>query len=140
MENFYQPLDHTGDWGVEVWGDSYPLLLQNASCALIDTIADLKSIHPERAVTWTLQADSFEGLIVQQLQEILYQIDARGLIFCQFEICMLEENKIFCTAKGELFSRGKHGFKTEIKAITYHRLELNRAENGKYRARIIFDI
>jgi SHS2 domain-containing protein len=41
--------------------------------------------------------------------------------------------------KGEPFQEGVHVIKTEVKAVTYHRIEV-RKENGGWRAQIIFDL
>jgi SHS2 domain-containing protein len=41
--------------------------------------------------------------------------------------------------KGEPFQEGVHVIKTEVKAVTYHRIEV-RQENGRWRAQVIFDL
>jgi SHS2 domain-containing protein len=135
----YKNLEHTGDIGVEVWGESWEDLLQNCSLALSDTIADLDKIRARQEVVWTLEAESPEELLVKQLQEILYRLDAEGMVFSQFSVHPMGENQIRCVAGGEVLERERHGFKTEIKAVTYHQLKLEK-EKGRWKARIIFDV
>lgn len=135
----YKSLEHTGDLGVEVWGDTREELMQNASLALTDTIANVEKIKGRREVEWTLEADSPEELLVKQLQEILYRLDAEGMVFSQFRISERGPNAIQCLAVGEPLDREQHEFKTEIKAVTYHQLKII-YEDHHCKARIIFDV
>ncbi len=140
MQGSYQHLDHTGDLGVEVWGESWEALLHNASAALTDTLVDHSQVEVRQTVNWKLRADSLESLMVRQLEEILFQFDARGMIFAEFRIKKLAETQIECTAEGEPLDREKHHFKTEIKAVTYHQLKITREADNHWKARIIFDV
>jgi SHS2 domain-containing protein len=139
MERAYRNLDHTGDIGVEVWGGSREELIENASWALVDTIADGGKIKPQREIHWEVSADSPESLLIRHLQEILYQLDAHGLVFSDYSVKFTGPNSLSCMAKGEPLSRKKHGFKTEIKAVTYHHLKIWK-EDEKWWARIILDV
>ncbi len=139
QKSCYHPIEHTGDLGVEVQGGSLEELLQNASWALVDTIADASTIQPKTVVQWEFSGNSPEEMLVHQLEEILYQLDAKGLIFSSFLINFNEDSIGICQAKGEPFSRESHGFKTEIKAITYHHLKVLKEEGG-FRATVIFDV
>lgn len=139
MEKVYKNLDHTGDTGVEVWGDSREELLVNASMALVDTIADVDKVVPKKEVEWSIEAQSPEDMLVKQLQEILYHLDAEGIVFSDFQISLRGLNSVKCIAHGEPLERDRHDFKTEIKAITYHKLFFGE-EDGHWVARVIFDV
>ena len=139
MGKDYENLDHTGDLGVKVWGDSREELLQNASKALVDTIVELGRVTPKREVEWAIEADSPEELLVQQLQEILFRMDAEGMVFSDFRISLRGLSSVKCLAYGERLDREKHEFKTEIKAVTYHQLKMGQ-EDDKWVAQIIFDV
>jgi SHS2 domain-containing protein len=136
----YQAFEHTGDLGVEVWGDSWEALFAHASLALVDFLAEPSRIAPVEERRWSLQAEARDRLLIRQLEELLYQFDAQGMIFSEFEITMASPERLECRARGERFDRERHGFKTELKAVTYHGLKLWQDEAGLYRARIIFDV
>jgi len=140
MNKSYRPIDHTGDLGVEVQGGDWRELFANASRALTDTLVEVELVGREIEVDWALQADNFETLLVRQLEEVLFQMDAKGLVFSEFEITLLEPGTLECRARGEPLDRQKHAFKTEIKAVTYHGLKLWRKSDGLCKARIIFDV
>ncbi|MCE9625956.1 MAG: archease [Deltaproteobacteria bacterium] len=140
MNKTYTPIDHTGDLGVEVFGEDWRELFANASWALTDTLVDAARVGMEIEAEWALEADGLESLLVRQLEEILYQMDARGRVYSEFQIEWLEPHALKCRARGEALDRKRHGFKTEIKAVTYHGLKLWREPEGPCRARIIFDV
>lgn len=139
MEKYYKNIEHTGDIGVEVWGQSREELVGNASKALTDTIVDVEKILPKREVEWTVEGDTPEDMLVHQLQEILFRLDSEGMVFTKFQISMRGLNSYKCLALGEPLDRERHGFKTEIKAITYHRLKISE-DNDQWKVQIIFDV
>jgi SHS2 domain-containing protein len=49
------------------------------------------------------------------------------------------EGGLKARVKGEPFQEGVHVIKTEVKAVTYHQIEV-RKENRGWRAQIIFDL
>jgi SHS2 domain-containing protein len=139
MEKKYKNLDHTGDLKIEVFGHSLQELMENASMALTDTMVELQNILPKLEVEWNISGESTEELLVGQLQEILYRFDSEGMVFAKFQISLLGPNWCRCLAYGEPLDREKHGFKTEIKAVTYHQLFVGE-ENNQWVARIILDV
>ncbi|HKX12701.1 MAG TPA: archease [bacterium] len=139
MATGYRVIDHTGDLGVEVEAPDFAELIRQASLALTDTLVDLKSVGAGRTARWTVEAGSEEGLLVAQLQEILFRMDAEGMVFSDFKIDPISARSLGCIATGEPLDRERHGFKTEIKAVTYHGLEIETRE-GKKIVRIIFDV
>ena len=73
-----------------------------------------------------------------RLQELLYIFETEGLIFGQFQV-KLHESSLEATAWGEPFDPNVHTMKTEIKAVTYHQLEVVKTDHG-WQAQVIFDI
>jgi SHS2 domain-containing protein len=140
MNKRYQAIDHTGDIGVEVWGRDYPELFESASLALADTLVEIDQVLPKQQVEWSLEAASMETLLVKQLHEIIYQLDANGLIFHDFSVAIEAGPRLRCRARGEALERVRHRFKTELKAVTYHQLKIRREEGGGYAVRLIFDV
>jgi SHS2 domain-containing protein len=139
VEKSYKNLDHTADVGLEAWGPSREALFSNISKGLSDLIVEVDRVVPKREVEWAVDADSPEELLVKQLEEILYRLDKEGMVFSDFQISLRGLNAIKCLAYGEKLDRERHGFKTEIKAVTYHQIYLGE-DNGEWKARVIFDV
>lgn len=136
----YEALDHTGDLGWIVRGTSREDLMRNASVALVDTLVDWSRVEEKIEVRWELQGTTPERLLVRQLEEILFQFDAKGIVFASFDLHLSDSGELSCLARGEPLDREKHGFKTEIKAVTYHQLRIERDPGGGWRAQVILDV
>jgi SHS2 domain-containing protein len=106
-------------------------------------------------VEWLVEGETIEELLVGQLQEIVYRLDSEGMVFSEFRIRLAapqlslqlspqlspqpSPQLLQCLAHGEPLDREKHRFKTEVKAVTYHRLFVGE-EKGYWVARVIFDV
>jgi len=85
-----------------------------------------------------LREDDVETLLVSWLQELLYLLDTEDLVFGRFQVT-LQEFLLEATAWGSVFDPKIHTMKTEIKAVTYHQLEVTKSDQG-WEAQVIFDI
>ena len=132
-------IDHTGDAGVIVYGDTLPRLFQHAAEALFQILTEPKAIRERASQDFSLKALGTEALLVAWLNEFLYLFDTQGLLFRRFEVKSLDDSRLKATARGEVYEEGRHPIKTTIKAVTYHQLEI-RQEKGVWRTRIIFDL
>jgi SHS2 domain-containing protein len=131
-------IDHTADVGILVTAPTLGGVFETSALALSELITSVDSLSCEVERRFRLQEDEIETLLVSWLQELLYVLDTEGLIFGRFQVtlhdCLLE-----AAAWGELFDQNIHAAKTEIKAVTYHQLEVVKADRG-WQARVIFDI
>jgi len=79
-----------------------------------------------------------ETLLVSWLQELLYLLDTEDLVFARFQV-RIHDFSLEATAWGDVFDPNIHTMKTEIKAVTYHQLEVTKNDQG-WQAQVIFDI
>ena len=135
----YRLISHTGDLGLEVWGNDLPDLFTKAAWAFMDTFVEARTIEASQSQTITAEAPDQETLLVAWLGELLYRFDARHLVFGRFEMEELSDQFLRATAWGEKYHPEKHRFKTAVKAVTYHQLRLWRARKY-WHARIILDV
>jgi SHS2 domain-containing protein len=138
METF-RFFDHTGDIGVEVFGESIRTLFQHAGEALTEIITDRKTVRARESRRISLKADGIEDLLIRWLNEFVFLFDTTGLLFTVFDIASIDEGHVEATVQGEIYDEKRHPIKTTIKGATYHQLEVVR-EDGIWRARIILDI
>ncbi len=146
----YKIIDHTADLGIEVYGDNLNLLFSNAGNAFSEILTDVSKIEEHVSKDITVSGEDLEQLMVNWLHEILYNYEVNFLIFKRFIIKDLnkpDQNKrgidsvytLSCECYGEEFDQIKHDLLTEIKAVTYHQIEVKR-KNEKWWSRIIFDL
>ena len=139
MKKRFEILDHTADIGVIVYGEDLRTLFENAGEAFFHLITDLKKVKRRIEKRIDIGGESLDRLMVDWLSELLYLHDVESLLFKGFKVDSVGEGGLKAIVKGEPFQEGVHVIKTEVKAVTYHQIEV-RQENGRWRAQVIFDL
>jgi SHS2 domain-containing protein len=132
-------LDHTGDLGIEIYGGTLAELFENAGEALFEVITDPAKVEEKLERRFTLRYDERETLLVDWLGELLYLHDTENLLCKRFEVEDMAGGNFRAKAWGESFHDGRHVIRTEVKAVTFHQLEV-REVGGKWKARVILDL
>jgi len=135
----YVQLDHTGDIQIKVVGNSIQELFINAAYALFDTITDADKIEPNLAETVEVSGIDKEELLVNWLSELNYLFLTESKVFNKFDIDRFKENELAATVIGEKFNGHKHALHKEIKAVTFHDLQIKKVGNH-WETKIVFDI
>ena len=135
----YRLIDHTGDLGFEVRGGDLPDLFRKAAWAFTDILVNAATIRADQPQTIVIDAPDREALLAAWLGELLFWFDARHRVFSRFEIAELTDQTLTARVWGEVFNPDRHGFKHDIKAVTYHQLQVQETAQG-WRARVILDI
>jgi len=139
MTKRFEILDHTADIGIIVHGENLKALFENAGEAFFHLITDLRKVRRRTERRINLGGESLDRLMVDWLSELLYLHDVENLLFKGFDVESVGEDGLRAIVKGEPFQEGVHVIKTEVKAVTYHQIEV-RQENGRWRAQVIFDL
>ena len=135
----YEQIPHTADLAARIYGRTPEELFENAAFAMFDMAADLSGIEADLAVEIDLEAGDREALLVSWLNELLYRAFAEGSVFNEFKVIFPEDNRLKAEARGlRLFGNTGRMYK-EIKAATYHDLEIRKAGRG-YEVTVVFDV
>ncbi len=138
-------LDHTADTGIVVTAPDLPTLFSRAAWGLFSVIGDLAAVQPAEAETVSLDADDLPALLVRWLSELNFRHITRHRLYARFEVRELGPSppagtwQLHAEVFGERIVPGRHTIFTEVKAVTFHGLELAEVDGG-WRAQIIFDL
>ncbi len=135
----YRYLDHTADLRIAVEAETLEGLFVEGAAALFDIIVGLESIEVREFREVRASGDDVRELFVDWLRELLYQFAGEGMLFYRFEIVRLSETEIYARCGGEPFAAGRHEVMCDIKAVTYHGMEITRGA-GKLTVQVVFDI
>lgn len=135
----FELLDHPADIGFRAHGASLEELFANCAQALVYIILDPSNIRAVQQVSLSAEADDYESLLVNWLNEVLYYVDGKRIAFRAFEISQMSETQIECIASGEARDPQRHRPKLVVKAVTYHQLKVQRTENG-WTAEVYVDV
>jgi SHS2 domain-containing protein len=137
MHKFF---DHTGDLGIEVHGKTLKDIFINSAYALISYQTDISKIESKEKINISLKEADIETLFVGLLNEILYYTQIKKFLPNKIELLNLEKNSINMNLAGEYYNEKKHILKgKEIKAVTYHKLEIKKTTKG-FSAKFICDL
>lgn len=135
----YEIIEHTADIGIRIFGRDKKELLLNAAYGFFDVITDLKKIEIKSTYYIEVRGETFEELFFNWLDELLFVFDTKGFIGKDVKIEELKTSTIKAKLKGEKFDFKKHPLKAQIKAVTYHNLNVTYHDN-LWEAEVLFDI
>ena len=135
----YKVFDHTADLGLEIYGKDEKELFSNAAFAIFDLTVDLHNVNASEVRSVSVRGSDREDLFVNYLREILYIFNGEGILLKEFSISEISSRHLVGEVRGEAFNPERHIIKTEIKAVTYHQVEVEKNKGG-WKARVIFDV
>ena len=135
----FEIIDHTADIAIKVYGNTLKELFENAALGMFNIIADLEGIKSSTEIDIRVEALDAEELLVEWLEELLYNFYTKNIIFSEFKINELSDTKLTARAKGRFIGENKNRLKAEIKAATRHGIKIEKI-NGKYETEIVFDV
>jgi SHS2 domain-containing protein len=127
-------LEHTADWELEVWGPDMAALFGEAARGMYELMGVEISEESRCHQQLELLADDREQLLVSFLGELLFLAETEDLAFDGFLLQVDGTSLLARLEGGSVLSRSK-----EIKAVTYHRLEILKTGRG-LETSIIFDV
>ena len=131
----YEILEHKADLKIKVFGRTKRELFQNALLGMSENMrADVKEEKIERQIG--LKSIDSLTLLVDFLSEILYLTQVNKEVYGMIKFTKFTEKEL----AGKLVGQKVKRFGEDIKAVTYHDLDIHQKEDGIWEATILFDI
>lgn len=125
----FEVLEHTADIGFHAWGQSFEEMLGSAGQALVAIAVDIDSVQPAEPYPIAAQGDDCDSLLVNWLNEVLFYVDGRQIVFHQFEVKPCGEWQVRGVGWGETRT-ANHPAKLIVKGVTYHQLSVQQDTSG----------
>jgi SHS2 domain-containing protein len=135
----WEHFSHPSDIGIRGVAPTKAEAFAQAALAMTAVITDPEKIEPKEAVDIHCEEQDDELLFVSWLSALLYEMDARDMLFSRLEVEMVEGG-LRARAWGERVDVRKHEPAVEVKAATYAGLEVRRDDNGNWIAQCIVDV
>ncbi len=139
-EKTFEILDHTADLGIRVSGENLENLFQNAAHAMMRIILDKGPQQPGSITELSVKGADLPDLMVRWLGEILYLFEGENRVVTRTKICHITSDHLDARIETIPYASNRHEILTEIKAVTYHQIDVIRSKTGVWNARIIFDL
>ncbi len=135
----YKLIDHTADFGLHVFGADPKDLFANAAHALFDVITEIGSLTGLGAENIRVTGDDWPDLMVNWLRELLFFWSGREMLVKTVDIQAISEHELSAKVSFDPYNSDQHTIKTEIKAVTYHQIQVDSGPS-RWEAKIIFDV
>ena len=131
----YEILGHKADLKIRVFGKTKKELFLNAVLAMGESLKpNGKSSIVDRKIK--VKSGNLETLLVDFLSEVLYLVQVNKEIYINVEFNKFSDNEIETELSGQKVER----FGEDIKAVTYHNLDVRQKEDDNWEATILFDV
>lgn len=137
----FEFFDVTADAGYKAYGNSLEEAFENAALAMFEVMTDTNTINPEIKKEIHVESEDEYALLYDWLSEFLIILDSEFLVFSKFDVKIErngEEYSLNGVAWGEEFDPEKHESRAEVKAVTYHLMDIKQGD--RYMVQVILDI
>lgn len=135
----FELFDHTADMGIRVRAATPAELLEPAAKGLYAAIGDLVPGEAAGSREFDLTGGDRAALLRDFLTELLILFERDHVFVTQMEHVTFDDARLRVTARLHRLDADRSVFAREVKAITYHELEVREVDGG-YEARVIVDI
>ena len=145
----YDYFDVTADIGFYAYGKSLEEAYENAGLAMFNVITDIDKVKKVESKEFEIVSEDLVSLLYDYLEELLFFQDTEFMFFSDFKVNIekiadaessdLENYKLVCSAYGEEINWDVHSPKSEVKAITFHKMCVKEDE-GLFKLRAILDL
>ena len=137
MSYKYKILPHPADIKLEIMAsckeDLFKGALEGMAYIIQPDVSKKSSLEKEQIEIHSLDINT---LLIDFLNDVLAKSDIYNCIFDRIKIQKLTSNSI----KGVIEGKNVEEFSKEIKAATYHELNITQDKKGDWKAIILFDI
>lgn len=144
----FRELDHTADLRVEIRGRDEKELFRNAVESLyqllgLPAVPDCRETAPAKRLE--VKGQDPEEALVELLGELLYRATVEGKRLNLQELSVREDEeegegcRVVVRGDWEAITEGEMAGQREIKAVTYHDVQIRRTDRG-WVARVVMDL
>ena len=139
MAKHCETFDHTADIGLAAQGDTLEELFEALAEGLADYICPRRQVSARRKRGLSAQAEDVEALAVDFLSGVLKTLQADRFVVASVSVRLTGEAAVIAEILGEPYDPSRHELLTEVKAVTYHQLEIAK-QDACWTGRVILDV
>jgi SHS2 domain-containing protein len=134
-----ETFEHTADIGIRAWGDSRPELYEALAEELAGLICPRDQVRPTVRQRFAVDAADPGALAVAFLGQLADWSQRRRMCIAQVRVDAATDTHLEAEVAAEPLDASRHELGQEIKAATYHKLEV-RNRDGRWEGQVILDI
>ncbi len=130
----YEYFEATADVGLKAYGKDLNEAFENAGLAIFNIISDTSGIDALKEIEFEVTSEDEVSLLYDYLEELLFYHEVEFMLFSEFHVEIDENLHLKAKIIGEEIDWDKHERKTEIKAITFHKMDVKRTSHVELQA------
>jgi SHS2 domain-containing protein len=139
-ERNFTIIEHTADLGLRVRGKTLERLFENAAEAMINVMVKAPALQSTETVPVRLEGRDPEDLLVRWLAEVLYWFEGEKQVTVHAHVISLSPGHLEANLDTVPFDPDTHEILCEIKAVTYHQVQIARTHDDVWEGNVIFDV
>lgn len=127
----FEYFDVTADIGFKAYGNTLNEAFENAGLAIFNIISDTSNVDSGVVKSFEITSEDEVSLLYDYLEELLFCHEVDFMLFSEFKVDIKKVGDGFglnATIRGEAIDWDKHERKTEIKAITFHMMDVRKTD------------
>lgn len=127
----YEFFDVTADIGFWAYGKTLEEAFENAALAMFNVITKTETVTEKESRKIGIESEDLSSLLYDFLEELLFIYEVDLILFSNFAVNIKKEEinskevyKLEAIATGEEIDWSKHYRGSEVKAITFHMMEV----------------
>lgn len=127
------------DVAFEATGKNLSELFTSAGTAVIEAMADSKTVKPHLTFVFKKKEGSVKELLFEFLEEIVFLKDKHAVVFHEVK-AVVDEKKLEVKAelRGDTVKHGEHVLHQDVKAVTMHYYTVEK--NKVWKTQVVLDI
>jgi SHS2 domain-containing protein len=131
----YEILEHKADLKIRAFGKTKEEIFSNALLAMADSQkAEVLNQEIKREIK--IKSSDLPSLLVDFLSEVLYLSQVNREVYNNVKFKKFSNKEL----EAELIGKKVERFAEDIKAVTYHDLDIHQEKDGSWQATVLFDI
>ncbi len=139
MQPSWEHFEHDADIGIRSFASSPEQAFEQIAVAMTAVITDPELVSTSEVIDIYCQAPELELLLVDWINELIYQMTVRGMLFSRYQVS-INHGVLKGKAYGETVDRQKHHPAVEIKGATFTELRVYQRSANSWVAQCVVDV
>lgn len=137
----YKYLEHTADAKFEVVSQTYEELFIDSVFALENLVVSTKTVSPDVIKKVNIASYDMVSLLHDFLEEMIFLLEADRFLVSEIANIEIDSENFTLHAKlkGEVIDPEKHELLSNVKAVTYNDMKVEKTDDG-YKAVVVIDL
>ena len=125
--------EHTADAGIRAESSTLSEAFHEVSLAFTEIITGGSLPDTKHNFEINIESSSLDSLLVNYISHLIYLFDTENFLVSSVEVSIKSglSNTVSGILKGDFYNEAIHGYGVEIKAVSYHMLEISEGPPSK---------